>query len=961
MIKLFYDRLNMIDKVISRGPEACDLSRDVEPYLLEYASRNYFFEHLQDSAWLDLLIRAGKFRIVPEPIQDANRGTTAYPLWPESRYLARMAAHEPITVLEVILQLPTTENIRIHEDIIDAALAMPTNLAVKLVSKAIIWLESPSQLLLPKKLGKLVSHLAQGGQEDEALHLTRSLLAISPDPIMPSELKAHFDDWYYEQILKKQIPDLVATAEEGTLGLLSDLLSDAIHFSRQQKEDEGPEDYSYIWRPAIEDHNQNHPYGLKDMLVSAVRDAAEAMIETKGKVILEIIERKPFKIFQRIGFHLRRKWPNLDPEGTASLASNPNVFDDIHLHHEFYHLLNEQFNNLPLKAQQSYLSMVEKGVDAEKWLDFRERESGHRPSQQEGERYLRRWQYTKLWPIQAFLKLEWQQRFDELKEEFGELDHPDFHAYASTGWVGPTSPKGVKELRSMKMDELITFLKTWKPSGDPMTPSPQGIGRELTNLITSDPAYFAVEAIRFEGLDPTYVHALLSGFRTAKREGNYPWTPIFDLCRWVIDQPRENTGHRDEDTDSDPDWIWTRRAIANLLSDALEPGTTEISFDHRAAVWDVLRPLTEDPDPTPEHEKRYGGSNMDPATLSINTVRGEAMHASVRYALWVRRHLEKAADGKKRISRGFDEIAEVREVLDHHLDPSHDSALAIRAVYGQWFPWLIKLDPQWVVQNIENIFPPEEPLQKLHDAAWETYITFCVPYDAVFDLLREEYSRAIDRIGTFSSEGQHIANPDERLVEHLMTYYWRGKLNINEPEGLLARLYAKAPDSLRIYALDFVGRSLYNTKDTVKPKILKRLQALWELRIKTVRETKPIELISFGWWFASAKFDDGWAISQLKNVLELTGDIRYDDMVVARLATLSMKMPLLTVECLALLLESDEEGWHIQIWNEHARTILSAALQSTDENARQIALNQIDRLGARNNLAFRDLLSIRES
>src|SRR5450759_4921430 len=102
MRKLFYERLKIIDEVIERGPEDCDLSRDVEPYLLEDASINYFFNNLQDLEWLDLLIRAGKFRNVPEPMQDAKRGTTAYPLWPESRYLARMASKAPNTVLEVI-------------------------------------------------------------------------------------------------------------------------------------------------------------------------------------------------------------------------------------------------------------------------------------------------------------------------------------------------------------------------------------------------------------------------------------------------------------------------------------------------------------------------------------------------------------------------------------------------------------------------------------------------------------------------------------------------------------------------------------------------------------------------------------------------------------------------------------------------------------------------------------------
>lgn len=933
----------------------------------------YFFNELKSPDWIEPLLNEGMFQHPPPSKQEGDY--ISFPFWPESRYLARMAPLAPELVLKVALKIPETENFRVHADLADAACAMPPKFAAAWAKREAIWVKSHQYLYLPlpEKLGKLISYLACAGRVKEAIDMTCTLLAVLPDSrtkekfeedeiyLSSPEPRTRFDIWHYEQILKKQIPDLVAVAGESALGLLSDLLSDAIRFSRRHKEDEGSEDHSYVWRPAIEDHNQNHPYGLKDLLVLAVRDAAEALIETKGKVILEIIEEKPFKIFQRIGLHLRRKWPNVDPEGTASLLSDPNVFNDIHLHHELYHLLNEQFNNLPQKIQQAYLSMIDKGIDAEQWLDFRDRERGHRPSQQEGERYERRWQYTKLWPIQVFLKLEWQQRFNALKKEFGELDHPDFHVYASTDWVGPTSPKGIQELRSMKIDELITFLKTWKPSGDIMSPSPQGIGRELTNLITSDPAYFAVEAIRFEGLDPTYVHALLSGFRTAKREGNFSWTPVFDLCRWVIDQPRENIGHKDENIDSDPDWIWTRRAIANLLSDALEPGAAEISFDHRAAVWDVLRPLTDDPDPTPEHEGRYGGSNMDPATLSINTVRGEAMHAVVRYALWVRRHLEKAAIGKNRISSGFDEMPEVREVLDHHLDTKYDQALAIRAVYGQWFPWLVQLDGTWTAQKIVNIFPLEDALNTLRDAAWEAYIAFCAPYDNVFDLLHEEYVYAVERIGTISSDKRHLADPDVRLAEHLMTYYWRGKLNLNELGGLLARFYVKADGMLRSRSLEFIGRSLRDTKEPVAPHLLERLQALWTQRIEEVRNSAPpaphTELAAFGWWFISAKFDDGWSIAQLRDVLKLTGSIEPDFLVIERLAALASSMPILTVECLGIMVKGEKEGWGIHSWSENVRKILVTTLHSEDIVAHQTAEDIVDLLIARGYLAFRDLLS----
>ena len=941
MTEPFFDRLTKIDEVVARGPAACDFSRDIQPYLVEEASRRYFYNALEDSAWLEVLIRAGEFREAPEPRKDSEKGTLSFPPWPQSRYLARMAALAPEAVLEIALRIPDTENIRVHEDLADMACKMPPELAARLAKKETDWVRSQQYLylLLPEELGALVSHLAKGGQIDQALDLASDVLTVSPGP---EDARARFDAWHYEQILKKHIPDLVTAAEMDALTLLCDLLEDAVRFSERHKGDEGPEDQSYIWRPAIEDHSQNRlQRGLKGLLVSAVRDAAEALMKTNGKAILEIIERRPFKIFQRIGLHLRRKWPKVDPEGTASLVADPDVFDDFHLHHEYFTLLREQFDSLPPKARQAYLALAEKRAGLK--------------------------QYTKLWPIQEFLDQEWWQRFDALKQDFGELDHPDFHFYVGTLWTGPTSPKKVEDLGSMSIEELASFLKTWQPSGDLMSPSPEGLGRELTALVTSEPKRFAAEAGQFKGLDPTYVRALLRGLReAAKQKVTFPWLPVLDLCRWVMDQPREIPGREGEYEDLDPHWGWTRKAIADLLSAGFESSVSEIPFDLRDTSWKVLRRLTDDPNPTLEYEARYGGSNMDPATLSINTTRGEAMHAVVRYALWVRRHLKEAPNGKERLAQGFDEMPEGLEVLDHHLDPVNDPALAIRAVYGRWFPWLVLLDPHWAAQSVTRIFPTEETLRELRDAAWETYITFCTSYDNVFDLLREEYGRAVERIGTASSERRRLTDPDERLAGHLMTLYWRGKLDLDDPGGLLARFYVKASDSLCSHALAFVGRSLHSTEEEIAPQILDGLKLLWERRLNAARSATPptshiAELAAFGWWFVSAKFDDAWAIVQIKEALKLTVRVEPDHLVVERLATLAAAMPAHAVECLSLIIEGDKEGWHIHAWREHTRTILSTALQSTDDTAQQAAVDLVHRLGARGYLSFRNLLPESES
>ena len=69
----------------------------------------------------------------------------------------------------------------------------------------------------------------------------------------------------------------------------------------------------------------------------------------------------------------------------------------------------------------------------------------------------------------------------------------------------------------------------------------------------------------------------------------------------------------------------------------------------------------------------------------MNTVRCCALEASLKYGLWVMKNLEQTQNCDTRLRRGFDEIPELREVLEEHLDTSRDPSRAARSVYGQWF------------------------------------------------------------------------------------------------------------------------------------------------------------------------------------------------------------------------------------------------------------------------------------
>jgi hypothetical protein len=937
----------------------------------------YFFDRLENPEWVLPLKSKGFFHNPPKPQHDEARGTIGFPPWPESRYLARVAFLRPELVRDIILEIPETENVRVYEDLADALLNMPTELAAQLLEKAKTWARSPYQSILPEKLSKLVAHLAKGGKVNEALDLARILLEILPDPKyerktekeeiyrLSPQPRARFDTWHYEQILKKDFPELVKAGGIRVFNLLCDLLETTIRLSRRRDDDEGPEDYSYIWRRAVEDHEQNQHHGLNDILVSAVRDAAELIAQTNMSNVAElvsILESRPWRIFHRVALYLLGRFPSAEPDLLAAHLTNRSWFDNVGVRHEYAVLIAEQFGRLTQEQRQVILGWIEQGPNLEKFKESENQSTGKWPTDEVANRYRKIWQRDRLAWFKTQLPEDWRHRYDTLVAECGEPEHPDFPAWVSSGWVGPTSPKSAEDLKAMSIPQLVTFLQTWRPPDDHFAPSPEGLGRQLTTIISEDPVRFAQGAQQFQGLDPTYVRSAIRGIEEAcKAKKTFDWTSILQLCHWIVTQPREIPGRQVTRGDADLDWGGSRQAVARLLSSGFDEEAVEIPSGLKQQVWEVLKPLTDDPEPIPEYEAQYGGSNMDPATLSINTVRGEAMHTVIRYALWARRHLEKLPNSKEKLARGFEEMPEVREVLDKHLELSRDPSLAVRAVYGQWFPWLALLDRNWARDRVSKIFPLDESQRALRDAAWETYIIFCHPYDDVLEVLRDQYAFAVEHVETEAEEKRQLDDPDRHLAEHLMTFYWRGKLDLDDPEGLLAKFWQKVSDGLRSYALEFIGRSLYHTKDPVPSKILQRAKLQWERRLAIAKGTsKPAEhkgeMAAFGWWFISGKFDDNWAFNQLAEALKIAGKIDPDHIVVERLAALVNVMPKQAVQCLEAIVKGDREGWGIYGWQEHARTILTTALRSADSEAATSAENLIHYLGSKGYFEFRDLL-----
>lgn len=976
----FLEPFKLVDDLLAlEAPSAADVKRLRNNVPNNPVTLGHFFDKLVNVKWLALLDKEGFFGYPPAPERDDAEGTVAFPPWPASRYLARMGKVESAQALavDIAAKIPETENVRVYEDLADLALAVPPGLAARLTPKIATALASPHQILLPEKLGTLVVHLAAGGERQASIDLTVALLQVLPDDRERSakegdeerlpipEARAHFDPWHYRRILDKTVPALTAVVGLDALSVFSQLLADALRLSSRRGEEAKPDDYSSVWRPAIENRGDRSDRDVREGLVSAVHDVAEALVRddpSRLPMVVEALERYGWHVFERIALQMLLTHPLNDVALIRERLTRRELFDESGLRREYRRLERKHFGALRPEDQALILGWVDAGPDRDLVKRSFEAWEGRQPTEAEVALRVKGWQLDHLEPIAEALPEQWKARYADLVRQLGAPSASDFAVERMGTFAGPVSPLAVGELKAKAVEETVEYLKAWVPPDGFMAPSREGVGRALTEAVAADPVRFVASVQRFQEVHPTYVRALLEGLTRARAEHKlFEWPEVLDLCRWVLEQPRAFGGapsgtakHHDED----PDWSWTRKSIVRLVTSGLDKAESGIPIALREEVWAGLSPLTEDPDPTPEDEAQYGGENMDPPTLAINTVRGDAMHAVVEYALWLRRHFGDGPATEARAAKGFDEMPQVREVLERHLDPGVDPSAAIRSTYGRYLPWLILLDRAWVTANLARIFPSDLELAYLRDAAWETYIVFSQPYNDPLAVLAEEYARAIDRIGAKPERASGPGNPDEHLAEHLMVFYWRGKLGLDEAGGLLTRFYARAGADLRREAIEFVGRSLGNTKDDMEPVVVERLVALWDKRLEACRASGEFkELETFGWWFGSGKLDSDWACAQLLTTLRTTKRIDPDFLVLEKLTGLAPTKPRDVVECLQHMVDGMRQPWELHAWGDEMEKSLRAVLRTADAAAKKAAADLINVLASKGHVSFRDLLN----
>ena len=917
--------------------------------LLAVPERNrYFFDRLENPKWVAPLRTKKVFSSPPQPIVNEAEGTVQFPVWWASRWLARMAALAPQEVLETALTIKT-ENVYIWADLLDIALALPAELSARLVPEAKRWLNSNYRVLIPEKLGKLVVHLAQHGEVQPAGSLASELLDVKAETDAAAgsrRARPRFDPWEYQQIVQKDIPEFVRRTQASGLRLLCEVLNKAIRIRRIQAK--GDEDFSSIWCSSVRDAETDAHFSIEPSLVAAIRDSADQLVAAQQLTVaqvLDILSTYKWQIFDRISMYVVSLFPNADVTISERFLLDRHRFDSGERRHEYDLLLHAAFPLLAPSSQKQLLVWVMRPRLAR----FRTRykmSTGQEATKEIVEARVRFARRDRLAPIAEYLPKRHQRLYRQLVEQVGGSDFP-LSPHRMMTWMGTTSPISAEDLRAKTVSELHELLSTWKPAEAIRIgpePSVEGLANELSEIVAQEPVRYLDALEQFTDLPPVYVGAIVMGLRNAlQAKRQVDWPAVLKFGSFLVEAhfPVRNT---DDERD---EWTNVFRELVAVLALAFTTETNGAPIDQRQGIWLVLSRLAEHPNPTPAHEATYGGSNMDPVTLAMNTVRGAAVRTAIDYGLWVNRQTDSNASS-------FEKLPELRQLLEEHVQMERDPSLAIRSVYGEFLPWLVLLDRTWVTGHLDRIFPEEN--RRHRDAAWEAYVSFCRPYENVVDVLWGEYRTAVRLMGTYDPSVRRLADPDYRLAEHLMMLYWRGQLGIDD--ALLVDFYVLAPEAVRAHALDFLGRSLANHSDAVPQEVLTRLQTLFQRRFAAAGADAASfkkELAAYGWWFASRKFPAKWALATLLRVLENARMIDPEHLVVEKLAELARAFPALVMDCFAALVAAEGERWRLSVWGEHARTILAIARSSEDPRVVDLARTVADDLGRRGFIDLRDL------
>jgi hypothetical protein len=382
-----------------------------------------------------------------------------------------------------------------------------------------------------------------------------------------------------------------------------------------------------------------------------------------------------------------------------------------------------------------------------------------------------------------------------------------------------------------------------------------------------------------------------------------------------------------------------RRSIASFLSQAANEGLLSEADGERALT--VLRVLLADEDPTTASEEQDVANGYDAGTLALNSVRGEATTATIELLLQAQR-LSRAP-----IHQGASEL--LRHVA------RTDRALSVRAALGLRLPWLLARDPAHQDEWLALLFG-ELVSESARKATWEAYLLYSRFFSDTAALLAGEYRAAVLALEPRPQEERgRPRDEDEQLGIHVAMAHLLA-LPAEEDGRWLHEFFARAAGWLRGRVTRWIAEQA--ASDNVGEEVRARARSFLAERVEVADpDVDGEELKAVSWISAASDHEPEVLRALLLPALEKTRGETENEAGAARLAArLSTDEPVSAARVLQLLVAGDPWRSLPHVAGVELRQALGQLMNGADKDARAVAEDVINTLGAQGFLEYRNLL-----
>ncbi|MDP3431974.1 MAG: hypothetical protein Q8T04_03275, partial [Bacteroidota bacterium] len=515
----------------------------------------------------------------------------------------------------------------------------------------------------------------------------------------------------------------------------------------------GKFDYTFdsISTPAIEEHHQNiFPERYESQLIFLLRDCILVIPEEELNDKISELLKSSIPVFNRVAIHTINEKYDLLSELFWEWKKNPlHGSFKYQYKHELYELLKNHADKFDAKQVERILGWIEEkeyfvSPEADKELANK---------------------------IIAYQKKEWlssilNNKDKRIEEQYkiyetindAEPSHPGFDIWHGEAIVGYTSPLTYEQIESYSFAELIDYFEKYKSKSRSYTgPSIEGLSDIIISTIKQNPEKYCDSELIAKAsyqLQYTWSRGLIEAFR----EKSFDIQSVLQASEVILKDEEFWKINNTLERDNYPNFFLTE--LLGLIDFGLGKDHETFSKDNLPQVKSLLITVLQKDERTPYEFDKL-------SMKSLNNSKGKLYSSIFQYLLKFGRDNKEDTDKLKK---------EIGETVDLLFKTNICDELMYFA-FGQFFPFLFTLYPDWIKNNIETAFPKHDTF-KFNATLCGYFLYNSRFYLNEFNLLHESgiYEKALEY--NFIKEKSGAIN---NLVSHILIALVEDLISIDDP------------------------------------------------------------------------------------------------------------------------------------------------------------------------------------